>query len=146
MSRFVPPCKTTKFIFSVTACMFMHVVVMSNFAVTQAMKTKDILIQQLEEKLRILSQQYKAEHDQTRREHQQTKMELQQARRELEALRDEHSKCRTIWIVPRHQVTVLDTPLGGGAWGYVREGSFKGQQVAVKCIHHHPTYNQASLS
>ena len=96
-----------------------------------------------------LSQQCKVERDQTRREHQQTKMELQQAmkqqgliqeeydqaRRELETLRDEHSKCRTIWIVPRHQVTVLDTPLGGGAWGFVREGSFKGQRVAVKCIY-----------
>ena len=77
VSQFVPPCKTTKFIFSVTACMFMHAVVMTNFAVTQAMKTKDILIKQLEEKLRILSQQCKVECEQTRREHQQTKIELQ---------------------------------------------------------------------
>ena len=107
----------------------------------QAMKQHHLTMKKLAEteenlgKEENLSQQYKAEHDQTRREHQQTKMELQQARRELEALRDEQSKCRTIWIVPRHQVTVLDTPLGGGAWGYVREGSFKGQQVAVKCIY-----------
>ena len=107
----------------------------------QAMEKHHLTTKKLaetEEKLskeEILSQQYKVDCEQTRREHQQTKMELQQARRELEALRDEHSKCRTIWIVPRHQVTVLDTTLGGGAWGYVRVGSFKGQQVAVKCIY-----------
>ena len=60
------------------------------------MKTKDILIQQLEERLQVtmkelaeteeklrkeenLSLQCKVERDQTRREHQLTKMELQQA-------------------------------------------------------------------
>ena len=25
--------------------------------------------------------------------------------------------------------------LGEGSWGYVKEGEFRGQQVAVKCIH-----------
>ena len=25
--------------------------------------------------------------------------------------------------------------IGGGAWGYVKEGMFKDQQVAVKCVH-----------
>ena len=96
-----------------------------------------------------MSQQYKTECDQTKNEHDNTRIQLQQAvkqlnhvqkecyeaRKELEALKEEHSKCRTVWIVPRHQVTVLDASLGGGAWGYVRKGSFKAQQVAVKCIH-----------
>ena len=96
-----------------------------------------------------LSQQYKTECVQTKREHDNTRIELQQAvkqldhvqnecdqaKTELEALKEEHSKCRAVWIVPRHQVTVLDASLGGGAWGYVRKGSFRGQQVAVKCIH-----------
>ena len=111
----------------------------------QAMKQHDLATKQLaetEEKLSKLSNQYKAECVQIRMELQQTitqrdtiQKECYEAQRELEALKEEHSKCRTVWIVPRHQVTVLDASLGGGAWGYVRKGSFKGQQVAVKCIH-----------
>ena len=65
----------------------------------------------------------------------QMKLEQVQINKELEELRNEHSKFKTFWIVPRDQVTVLDTSLGEGAWGYVKEGKFRGQQVAVKCIH-----------
>ena len=61
--------------------------------------------------------------------------ECDQVMKELEALKEEHSQCKAFWIVPRHHVTVLEKSLGGGAWGYVKEGKFRGQQVAVKCIH-----------
>ena len=61
--------------------------------------------------------------------------ELGEVREELADLRKEHSTCKTFWIAPRHNVTLLQKPLGGGAWGYVVEGQFRGQQVAVKCIH-----------
>ena len=54
---------------------------------------------------------------------------------ELEELQKEHSTCKTFWIVPRHMITMLNKQLGGGAWGYVAEGQFRGQQVAVKCVH-----------
>ena len=61
--------------------------------------------------------------------------ECDQVMKELEALKEEHSQCKAFWIVPRHHVTVLEKSLGGGAWGYVKEGKYRGQQVAVKCIH-----------
>ena len=40
-----------------------------------------------------------------------------------------------LWEVPREELQVSNTMLGTGAWGYVTEGKFRGQKVAVKCLH-----------
>ena len=53
----------------------------------------------------------------------------------IRELNEKLSKCSTFWIVPRRHVTVLEKVIGGGAWGYVKEGRFRDQQVAVKCVH-----------
>ena len=40
------------------------------------------------------------------------------------------------WEVPRGQIYLnMQKFLGTGAWGFVVEGTFRGQQVAVKCMH-----------
>ena len=40
------------------------------------------------------------------------------------------------WQVPRGQIYLnMQKMLGTGAWGFVVEGTFRGQQVAVKCLH-----------
>ena len=40
------------------------------------------------------------------------------------------------WEVPRGDVTLnMQRILGTGGWGYVVEGKFRGQAVAVKCLH-----------
>ena len=40
------------------------------------------------------------------------------------------------WEVPRNEITLnMHKFLGTGAWGFVVEGKFRGQQVAVKCLH-----------
>ena len=40
------------------------------------------------------------------------------------------------WEVPREQVICNEQKiLGTGAWGFVVEGTFRGQRVAVKCLH-----------
>ena len=40
------------------------------------------------------------------------------------------------WNVPRSEVYLnMQKFLGTGAWGFVVEGTFRGQQVAVKCLH-----------
>ena len=74
------------------------------------------------------SQRCKEEYDQVKRER-------DLIAKELEALKQEHSQCKAFWIIPRNHVTLLEKLIGGGAWGYVKEGKFRGQQVAVKCIH-----------
>ena len=77
----------------------------------------------------------KRERDQVVKERDEMKRERDQLKKELQALKEEHSQCKAFWIVPRHHVTVMERSVGGGAWGYVKEGKFRGQQVAVKCIH-----------
>jgi len=39
------------------------------------------------------------------------------------------------WIIQREEVLLSDDVLGNGAWGSVRQGKFRGCQVAVKEIH-----------
>ena len=91
---------------------------------------------------RKICQQYKEDQDKTNRERDQALKECEEVKRErellmmeLEALKREHSHCKAFWMIPRHHVTVMERSLGGGAWGYVKKGKFRGQQVAVKCIH-----------
>ena len=55
--------------------------------------------------------------------------------RTIRELNEKQSKSSTFWIVPLRHVTVLEKVIGGGAWGYVKEGRFRDQQVAVKCVH-----------
>ena len=50
-----------------------------------------------------------------------------------QAQQSDHSK---LWEVPRMEVNLnMQKILGTGAWGFVVEGTFRGQQVAVKCLH-----------
>ena len=81
------------------------------------------------------SEQYRTELGHTRVELVQCQEVLGHTKVELEELQKEHSTCKTFWIVPRHKIIMLNKQLGGGAWGYVAEGQFRGQQVAVKCVH-----------
>ena len=83
--------------------------------------------QKLEEEQK-LKEQYRAERDQCQEL-------LGHTTVKLEDLQKEYLTRKTFWIVPRHSITTLNKQLGGGAWGYVVEGQFRGQQVAVKCVH-----------
>ncbi len=40
-----------------------------------------------------------------------------------------------LWELPREDVHISQTILGTGGWGYVARGTFRGQVVAVKCLH-----------
>ena len=40
-----------------------------------------------------------------------------------------------LWEVLGEDVHVSNKILGTGGWGYVAEGTFRGQKVAVKCLH-----------
>ena len=57
---------------------------------------------------------------------------------ELEQLKKAHSMCTSFsaCLIKHNDVKLYqDKRLGGGAWGYVVEGLFRGQRVAVKCVH-----------
>ena len=40
-----------------------------------------------------------------------------------------------LWELPREDVHISQTILGTGGWGYVARGTFRGEEVAVKCLH-----------
>ena len=40
-----------------------------------------------------------------------------------------------LWELPREEVNISQTIVGTGGWGYVAKGIFRGQAVAVKCLH-----------
>ena len=45
------------------------------------------------------------------------------------------SQALELWELPREEVNISNTILGTGGWGYVARGTFRGQTVAVKCLH-----------
>ena len=45
------------------------------------------------------------------------------------------SQALELWELPREEVHISNTILGTGGWGYVARGTFRGQTVAVKCLH-----------
>ena len=122
----------------------------------QVMKERD---QTMKEYHQAMQERYQAieERDQEKKMHTQKVMELEKERdqaikewdltvkechqaikerdKTIRELSEKQSKCSTFWIVPRRHVTVLEKVIGGGAWGYVKEGRFRDQQVAVKCVH-----------
>ena len=40
-----------------------------------------------------------------------------------------------VWVIPRDDISLSNKILGTGGWGYVTEATFRGRQVAAKCLH-----------
>ena len=59
-----------------------------------------------------------------------------QTQKSASKLRSQQSPQSEFWEVPRDEICLnMHKFLGTGAWGYVVEGTFRGQPVAVKCLH-----------
>jgi ubiquitin thioesterase CYLD len=118
--------------------------------------------QQLHEVERLqarLQQQLREQQDQHRQEKIRFQQEVREARQQLHEAADERQQFQArvetavafirgdplttqvgfdaieLWEVPREDVQVSNKILGTGGWGYVAEGTFRGQKVAVKCLH-----------
>ena len=100
----------------------------------QAMKERDQAMKERDQAMKQRDEAVK-ERDQVMKECDRALKEWNKTKRELEIVKQEYSKRNAFWIVPRRHVTVLERSLGDGAWGNVRVGKFRGQQVAVKCVH-----------
>ena len=117
----------------------------------ESKRQKDELQQQLHERERELQnvrtsyqRELQTENQQLRQQllatgdqHRQEVQELQQQISSLQAPRLVQQTHHTeFWKVPRGDVTLnMQSILGTGGWGYVVEGQFRGQTVAVKCLH-----------
>ena len=87
-----------------------------------------------------------AEHRRTREEHEEcnrllltTREQLHDANRSLHRAQetvDEYSRMQPRdWTISRDEILITEKVLGQGAWGWVKEGKFRGTAVAVKQMH-----------
>ena len=122
-----------------------------NETVTQKDNQVSLLRKENKELLdQIKQQQFTTQrHHQEKEQIQQEKEQLQQqlrrqtaSNRQLQKRLDEelvrNSQVVEFWKVPPQDVHVFkgeEDILGRGAWGYVAKGRFRGQSVAVKCLH-----------
>ncbi|XP_065900663.1 uncharacterized protein [Dysidea avara] len=63
--------------------------------------------------------------------------------RRMERLTNQMTTMQTVfnavkpqWLVARHEITLSQNILGNGGWGRVVQATFRGEQVAAKCLHH----------
>ena len=87
-----------------------------------------------------------SEHHRIRRENEEcnrlltsTREELQDANRALHRAQetvDEYSRMQPRdWTISRDEIVITEKVLGQGAWGWVKEGKFRGTMIAVKQMH-----------
>ena len=76
------------------------------------------------------------------RQLQELTMEKQQYQQQVQELRqhNEHNLTQTqsqslMWVVSRREINFTENELGRGAYGWVKEATFRGCKVAVKCLH-----------
>ena len=66
-------------------------------------------------------------------EKQQYQQQIQQLRQENEYYRSQNQT--QTWVVNRREINLSEKELGRGAYGWVKEATFRGCKVAVKCLH-----------
>ena len=100
-------------------------------------------LQQDNKQLQQDNEQLRQQKEQVQQEKEQLRQQLQQQtgrNRQLQKRLDEQRNSQVVefWKVPPQDVHVFkgeEDILGRGAWGYVAKGRFRGQRVAVKCLH-----------
>ena len=96
-------------------------------------------VQELAHQLADMQTQNQQLNQQHRTESQQLRTTIDQLRQQIasQATRVRQQTHHTaFWEVPRGDVILnMQRILGTGGWGYVVEGRFRGQTVAVKCLH-----------
>ena len=117
------------------------------------------LRQQNERNLRELQERHQQEENRLQEEQDQLQRQVAQLQQELLEMIDQKQQLQArvetafayirgdpgtsqvgfdaieLWEVLREDVYVSNKILGTGGWGYVAEGTFRGQKVAVKCLH-----------
>ena len=119
---------------------FKQQVVEKNQFIWSVQSKKQGLRQQIVEKDRFI-QRLQSEKEGLR---QQVATLRQQVQRNTPQPQSDQSYQSKFWEVPREEIYLnMHEILGTGAWGFVVEGIFRGQRVAVKCLHdmiHEPQF------
>ena len=99
------------------------------------------------QELRQQNEHYKSQNqslheqvEQQTRQLQELTLDKQQYQQQIQELRQQNNYYRSqnqsqTWVVDRREINLSDKELGRGAYGWVKEGIFRGCKVAVKCLH-----------
>ena len=110
----------------------------------QLLQNKEQSIQHLQQnndQLTTQNQHLQQQVEQQDRQLQEVTAEKQQAQQHIQELRQQNEHYRsqqqtTTWVINRREINLSDKELGRGAYGWVKEATFRGCKVAVKCLHH----------
>ena len=74
-------------------------------------------------------------------EKQQSQQEIEELKEQIRELTEQSKQYRSqiqtpVWVINRSEITLSEKELGRGAYGWVKEATFRGCKVAVKCLHH----------
>ena len=112
----------------------------------QLQQNNNLLATQTQE-LRQQNEHYKSQNqslqeqvEQQTRQLQELTVDKEQYQQQIQELRQQNNYCRSqnqsqTWVVDRREINLSDKELGRGAYGWVKEGTFRGCKVAVKCLH-----------
>ena len=103
-----------------------------------ATQTQELRQQNEHYKSETQSLQQQVEHQ--TRQLQELTVDKQQYQQQIRELRQQNNYYRSqnqtqTWVVDRREINLSDKELGRGAYGWVKEGTFRGCKVAVKCLH-----------
>ena len=103
-----------------------------------ATQTQELRQQNEHYKSETQSLQQQVEHQ--TRQLQELTVDKQQYQQQIRELRQQNNYYRPqnqtqTWVVDRREINLSDKELGRGAYGWVKEGTFRGCKVAVKCLH-----------
>ena len=90
-------------------------------------------LRQQNEHYRSQSQSLQQQVEKQTRQLQELTVDKQQYQQQIRELRQQNNT--QTWVVDRREINLSDKELGRGAYGWVKEGTFRGCKVAVKCLH-----------
>ena len=97
-------------------------------------------LRQQNEHYRSQTQSLQQQVEHQTRQLQELTVQKQQYQQQIRELRQQNNYYRSqnqtqTWVIDRREINLSDKELGRGAYGWVKEGTFSGCKVAVKCLH-----------
>ena len=104
------------------------------------LETQTQELRQQNEHYKSQTQSLQQQVEQQTRQLQELTVDKQQYQQQIRELRQQNNYYRSqnqtqTWVVDRREINLSDKELGRGAYGWVKEGTFRGCKVAVKCLH-----------
>ena len=88
-------------------------------------------LNQLEVENNKLNQELKT----TKQEQEKLANEIEDKETIIQKLRQENEELKSSWVLKKKQIILCEQEVGRGAYGWVKEATFQGCTVAVKCLH-----------